>query len=40
MSGELIGISDATRSAAAETMTKKSIMGKDEFLNLLTTQLK
>ncbi|HPY96332.1 MAG TPA: flagellar hook capping FlgD N-terminal domain-containing protein [Candidatus Cloacimonadota bacterium] len=40
MSGELIGISDATRSAAAETMTNKSIMGKDEFLNLLTTQLK
>ncbi|MDD2649527.1 MAG: flagellar hook capping FlgD N-terminal domain-containing protein [Candidatus Cloacimonadales bacterium] len=40
MSGELIGITDSVREAANQTMTKKSIMGKDEFLNLLTTQLK
>jgi len=40
MSSDLVGISDNAQSTASQTLTKKSIMGKDEFLELLTTQLK
>lgn len=40
MSSDLIGISESTKSNATQTMTKQSIMGKDQFLELLTTQLK
>lgn len=40
MSNSIVGISDSTQESAKSTLTKDQILGKDDFLNLLTTQLK
>jgi flagellar basal-body rod modification protein FlgD len=40
MSNSIVGISESTQTAASSTLTKDTILGKDDFLSLLTTQLK